>query len=229
MMLDEVRMRINIIRHSTTKRNEEGLATGPGLDVPLSPRGIKIIKDLKAQGIYPEEPGALYGSALSRTVETLNIIYPGREVTQRACLNERNHGILEFMEKEEYHKWLYEEGGYEGMSDKDLDWAPPGGESTRQVMERAKRCFPKLVDEFIEKGYDLVTICTHGAFIRDMFCAYNVPVLGEIRADAFLDNGKGVTLEVEKDGDDIRMEVVGAIGGDTVKDVLIDYMSRYKE
>ncbi|MBR2577688.1 MAG: histidine phosphatase family protein, partial [Erysipelotrichaceae bacterium] len=76
-------MKINIIRHSTTLRNEEGLATGPGIDVPLSPKGIRIIEDLKAQGIYPEEPGVLYGSALSRTVETLNIIYPGRAVIQR--------------------------------------------------------------------------------------------------------------------------------------------------
>ena len=222
-------MRINIIRHSTTLRNEQGLATGQGLDVSLSPTGIRIIEDLKAKGIYPEEPGALYASMYCRTVETLNIIYPGREVTQRACLNERNHGILEYMEKEEYDRWLYEEGGFEKMSDTDLDWAPEGGESTRQVMERAKRELPVLYDEFVEKGYDLVTICTHGAFLRDMFCAYGVPVLGEIRADAFLDNGKGVILEVDKDGDGLKMEVVGAIGGETVKNVLIDYLNRYKQ
>ncbi len=223
-------MKIKIIRHSTTLRNEEGLATGPGIDVPLSPTVIKIIEDLKAQGIYPEEPGVLYGSALSRTVETLNIIYPGREVIQRACLNERDHGILEFMNREEYDRYLYEQDFFKNMRDTDLDWAPEGGESTRQVIERARRDMPKLVDEFIENGYDLVTICGHGAYIRDMFHAFGVPELGEIRSDAFLDNGKGVTLNVEKKGDDdLKMEVVGIIGGKTIKDVQIDYINRYRK
>ena len=222
-------MRINIIRHSITARNEQGLATGPGIDISLSPAGIRMIEDLKAQGIYPEDPGVLYGSALRRTVETLNIIYPGREVIQRAWLNERDHGILEFMDRAEYDEYLKTQAGLSGMIDDNIDWAPENGESTGQVVERARRDFPKLVDEFIAKGYDLVTICSHGAFIRDMLHAFDVPVFGEIRSDTFLDNGKGVKLDVEKDGDGLTMKVVGLIGGERPEDVLINYMEKYKE
>ncbi|MBR3227335.1 MAG: histidine phosphatase family protein [Erysipelotrichaceae bacterium] len=222
-------MRINIIRHSTTARNEQGLATGPGIDISLSPAGIRTIEELKARGIYPEEPGALYGSGLIRTVETLKIIYPDREVTQRPCLNERDHGIFEFMDKEEYDRYLLEHPGVAAKFDSDIDWAPENGESTRQVVERARKGFPELVDEFMAKGYDTVTICSHGAYIRDMLHAFNVPVFGELKSDTYLDNGKGLTLEVEKEGDSLKMKVVGLIGGERAEDVLIDYLKKSRE
>ena len=225
-------MRINLIRHSTTSANEEGLVSGCRVDRSLSPQGIKIIEDLKAQGIYPEDPGVLYASGMKRAIETIQLIYPGREVHKRPGINERDFGDLEYYTREEAleynrtHPWMHADSS---EADEDLDYKPNNGESTREVIERTKREFPKLVDEFIEKGYDLVTICGHGAFFRDMAYAYKLPVLGGLGPDKFLDNGKGVKLEVEKDGDDLDIKIVGFIGGEKAEDVLINYITRYKE
>ena len=223
-------MIINLIRHSTTITNELGLPSGVSDDQPLSETGVKIIEDLKAQNIYPEEPGELYGSPLKRSYQTLEVIYPGKEVHKSPYLLERNFGILERMSKEEFAEYCKDhfppDNGQE--SEEELADIPEGGESTLMVIERTRRDFPKLVDEFIEKGYDLVTICGHGAYIRDMAHAFGLPVMGALRGDAFLDNGKGVTLDVKRTEDGLDMNIIGCIGGETVEDVVIDYMKRYK-
>ena len=222
-------MKINIIRHSTTTANEEGLPCGVLVDYSLTSTGAKIIEDLVKQGIYPEDPGVLYASKMSRTVQTLNIIYPGKEVHQTPMLNERGFGEIEFYTKEQYDEYNSKtETGLDGYDEVNIDIQPKGGESTRQVIERAKRDWPKLIDEFYKNGYELVTICSHGAFIRDMAYAFGLSEIGKLRTDCFLDNGKGVTLDVEKNGDDLKMKIVGYIGGEKAKDVVIDYFNRYK-
>ena len=90
-------MIINLIRHSTTAANELGILSGARIDLPLSPQGIRIIEDLIAQDIYPKDPGVIYASELKRAVETIQLIYPGREVIRRAILNERDFGDLEYL------------------------------------------------------------------------------------------------------------------------------------
>lgn len=227
--IEVMNMRINFIRHSTTRANEEGRISGARVDLPLSPKGIKIIEDLKAQGIYPEDPGVIYASALKRAAETIQIIYPGREVHRDAGLNERDFGDLETMSKEDADRYVREHFiTDDSEQEEDLNNAPPNGESTRQVADRSKKVFRRLVKEFREKGYETVTICGHGAYLRDFAFAYGLPVLGEIKSDRYLDNGKGFTLEVD-DSEDPKIKVVGYIGGETARDVLIDYVNRYKE
>ena len=222
-------MRINLIRHSATVANELGMPCGTVIDYPLSQIGIKIIEDLVRQGIYPKEPGVLYASALSRTVQTLNIIYPGKKIHQTAMLNERSFGEVELYTKEQFEEYNKEYNyGLQGIEEVNIDIQPKGGESTRQVIARAKRDWPILVDEFFDKGYELVTICSHGSFIRDMAYVYGLSEIGQLRGDFFLDNGKGVALDVEKKGDELKMKIVGYIGGEKPQDVLIDYINRYK-
>ncbi|MBR0462523.1 MAG: histidine phosphatase family protein [Erysipelotrichaceae bacterium] len=225
-------MRINLIRHSTTAANEMGIVSGARIDLPLSPQGVKIIEDLKAQGIYPEEPGVIYASELKRAIETIQIIYPSREIHKRAILNERDFGDLEYYTKEqskEYIKKSFVIDPVTGRAREDMDNVPPNGESIRQLNLRARKAFNELYDEFKEKGYELVTICGHGSLFRSFAYEYDLPGLGGLGVDKFLDNGKGFMMDVEKKDGDLDIKVAGFIGGNTAKDVLIDYMKRYEK
>ena len=225
-------MIINLIRHSTTAANELGILSGARIDLPLSPQGIRIIEDLIAQDIYPEEPGVIYASELKRAVETIKLIYPDREVITRAILNERDFGDLEYLSAEESKEALNSTFVYNpetGQMEEDADYVPPNGESIRQLNVRARKTFIELYDEFREKGYELVTICGHGSLFRSFAYEYDLPVLGGLGMDKFLGNGKGFTMEVEKKGDDLDIKVIGYIGGDKAEDVLINYATHYNK
>ena len=224
-------MRIHLIRHSTTAANEMGIVSGARIDLPLSPQGRKIIEDLKAQDIYPKDPGVIYASELKRAIETIQIIYPNREVHKRAILNERDFGDLEYYTKEQSKEQIknsFVTDPITGRTREDIDYIPPNGESVRQLNERARRAFNELYDEFKEKGYELVTICGHGSHFRSFAYDYDLPGLGGLGPDKFLDNGKGFMMEVEKKDGDLDIKVVGFIGGEKASDVLINYLTRYE-
>ena len=61
-------------------------------DLPLVDEGIKEIKDLKAQGIYPESGGSYYTSGMLRANQTLEAIYGKVPYTAIPDLKEMNFG-----------------------------------------------------------------------------------------------------------------------------------------
>lgn len=91
--------KIHLIRHGLEK--PEGVIRYVGkTDLPLTARGKEQIKALDNQGIYPYAQ-RLYSSPLKRCVETLEIIYPEKEITTVPGLCECDFGKFENKTAEE--------------------------------------------------------------------------------------------------------------------------------
>ena len=65
---------IHLIRHGLTDENEKGKYIG-STDVPLSQKGIKLLKKYSEEYDYPGAP-IVYSSPLQRCVQTAGILYP---------------------------------------------------------------------------------------------------------------------------------------------------------
>ena len=130
--------KIHLIRHGLEK--PEGVIRYVGkTDLPLTARGKEQIKELDGQGIYPYAE-RLFSSPLKRCVETLEIIYPNKEITAVPELCECDFGEFENKTAEElkgnpaFARWLSGE-------------CPPGGETTDAFVKRSVVAFatPKRI------------------------------------------------------------------------------------
>ena len=150
-----------IVRHGETVWNREGRIQGH-TDVALSAKGKEQAARL-AQRLQAVSFDAAYSSDLCRASETAAAILVGRDV--------RHHRTPELRE---YHK-----GGFEGMTDaelrarfpaeyptyvsKDLDYAPEGGESTREVSARMSTAINGIKERHLD---DTVLVVGHGGSLR---------------------------------------------------------------
>jgi len=132
---------IALIRHGITEGNERRLYYG-STNVPLAQRGIDELKQLRAEGIYPDAEGALiYTTGMGRTNQTLQLIYGDVPHGIIKDMREINFGAFEMksyeelMAYEEYRDWI--------TATNDTK-APPGGESIRHFNERVIRGFREL-------------------------------------------------------------------------------------
>ena len=127
--------RISILRHGRTEANEKGIYIGK-TDLPLSEAGKAQLKELYETHEYPKVQ-KVYTSPLERAVQSAEILFPDRELTEVDDLREMDFGIFEGLKAEDlvnldsYKKWL--KGG--------LDNPPPNGESLRNMMVR---CYTAL-------------------------------------------------------------------------------------
>ena len=152
---------IFIVRHGETVWNREGRIQGH-TDVALSNRGVEQAKKL-ASRLEDVRFDAAYASDLSRASETAAVILHGREVP-----------LYPTPQLREYHK-----GAFEGMTDvelrtrypaeypsyiaKDLDYAPEGGESTRQVSARMSGVINEIKKRHL--GHTVLVV-GHGGSLR---------------------------------------------------------------
>lgn len=150
-----------IVRHGETVWNREGRIQGH-TDVALSERGIAQAASL-AQRLQPVTFHAAYSSDLCRASDTAAAILQGRDIPHHRT-----------PELREYHK-----GAFEGMTDaelrarfsseyptyvsKDLDYAPEGGESTRQVSDRMTAAIAGIKERHLD---DTVLVVGHGGSLR---------------------------------------------------------------
>ena len=127
--------RLCILRHGRTKANEEGIYIGR-TDYPLSEAGKEQLREMYETHEYPKVE-RVYSSPLERAVQSAQILFPDREITEVEDLQEMDFGVFEGLPAEElleldtYKKWL--KGG--------LDNPPPNGESLRNMMVR---CYTAL-------------------------------------------------------------------------------------
>lgn len=149
-------MMLYLIRHGHTEGTENRLYYGV-TDYQLTAAGRAEIAANRDAGIYPPPGGKLFfTSELSRTKDTLRIIYGDVPFSSSAAINEINMGDYEGHSHEElmntpgYRKWL-DHFTYE------LPY--PGGESAGQLRARA---LPYL--EALAAGGDAVVVC-HGGVI----------------------------------------------------------------
>ena len=160
--------KIHLIRHGLEK--PEGVIRYVGkTDLPLTARGKEQIKVLDNQGIYPYAQ-RLYSSPLKRCVETLEIIYPEKEITTVPGLCECDFGKFENKTAEElkddpaFSDWL--SGG-----------CPPGGESTDDFVKRSVVAFAKTVEDIMKEGVTDCAFCLHGGNIMAILSVCGLPEL----------------------------------------------------
>ena len=153
--------RLYIVRHGETVWNREGRIQGH-TDVALSDRGMEQAR-LLAHRLKPVQFDAAYASDLCRASQTASLILEGREVpllpTPR--LREYHKGAFEGMTEPELRAGFPNE--YPSYVAKDLDYAPEGGESTRQVSARMTEAINEIKERHLN---DTVLVVGHGGSLR---------------------------------------------------------------
>lgn len=91
--------RISILRHGRTEANEKGIYIGK-TDLPLSEAGKAQLKELYETHEYPKVQ-KVYTSPLERAVQSAEILFPDRELTEVDDLREMDFGIFEGLKAED--------------------------------------------------------------------------------------------------------------------------------
>ncbi|MBQ7991216.1 MAG: histidine phosphatase family protein [Oscillospiraceae bacterium] len=161
--------RIAVIRHGRTKANDSGIYIGK-TDYPLTEEGKEELRELYEKYEYPKV-GRVYTSPLERAVQTAEILFPDREMTEIDDLREMDFGAFEGCRAEElaqldsYKKWL--KGG--------LDNPPPNGESMRNMMVRTYTALNTVLLDMMEDGIDYSAIVTHSGILMNMMSCFGLP------------------------------------------------------
>ena len=163
---------IFIARHGETVWNLEGRIQGH-TDVALSERGVEQAKRL-AHRLENIRFDAAYASDLSRASETAAVLLQGRDVP-----------LFPTPRLREYHK-----GAFEGLTDgelrarfpgeypsyiaKDLDYAPEGGESTREVSVRMTGVINAIKEKHL--GHNVLVVGHGGSLRAAMMALLGMPL-----------------------------------------------------
>jgi broad specificity phosphatase PhoE len=155
-----------ILRHGETEWNAQSRVQGH-TDISLSSKGLQQAA-MVARRLADVSIDAAYSSDLSRSAETARKILGPRTVPLHttARLREYNKGVFEGLtpvETGERYPALYAASHI-----KDLDFAPPGGESTRQTSIRMASFIAELRARHLD---DNVLIVGHGGSLRAAFVA----------------------------------------------------------
>ncbi|MDA0263878.1 MAG: histidine phosphatase family protein [Chloroflexi bacterium] len=150
-----------IVRHGETAWNAEGRIQGH-TDIGLSDRGIEQAAMLGMR-LAGTQIDAAYSSDMMRTSETAKIALGTRGVT-----------AFETPRLREYHKGVFEgltlaeiqcryPADYPRYLEKDLDYAPEGGESVRGVTARMAEIFQEIIAKHLD---ETVLVVGHGGSLR---------------------------------------------------------------
>jgi broad specificity phosphatase PhoE len=145
-----------LIRHGQSQGNAEG-RFGGHTDTPLSPRGRKQA-NATARALSSEKFDAIYSSDLPRAIETASPLAKrtGVQLETTDALRERSVGVMEgltFEEAAEQHP-----DQYRALLHRDFEHVLLGGESYRQMFDRASR----KLDQAIAQHQDgRIAIFTH--------------------------------------------------------------------
>ena len=158
--------KVILVRHGQTLWNLEMKYQGH-CDVALTEKGVEQAK-LAAKRLAGEEISAVYASDLSRAFKTAECIAEKHNllVTAIPSLREINFGEWEGLTFDKINnQWT------EAMSK--LFTHPdeiviPGGETFREVKERATSALAKLVERH---PHQTIVVVSHGGTIRTLLCA----------------------------------------------------------
>jgi broad specificity phosphatase PhoE len=150
-----------IVRHGETEWNAAGRIQGH-TDIGLSDRGAEQARSL-GQRLAGLSIDAAYSSDLKRTSETAKL-----------ALGDRNITLNETPKLREYHKGAFEgltlpeiqaqfPGEYPKYLEKNLDYAPEGGESTRVVSARMAEIIGEIKANHLD---ETVLVVSHGGVLR---------------------------------------------------------------
>ena len=150
-----------IVRHGETEWNAEGRIQGH-TDIGLSENGAQQARSL-GQRLADRQIDVAYSSDLKRTSETARLALGDRNVVlnETPRLREYHKGIFEGMTLTEIQTQFPDE--YPKYLEKDLSYAPEGGETTRDVSTR----MASIIQEIKAKHLDeTVLVVSHGGALR---------------------------------------------------------------
>ena len=150
-----------IVRHGETVWNREGRIQGH-TDVALSDKGKDQAARL-ADRLSSVSFDAAYASDLCRASATASLILQGRDVPlyPTSRLREYHKGAFEGMTDAELRAQFPDE--YPSYVSKDLDYAPEGGESTRDVSDRMSSVICEIKERHLNER---VLVVGHGGSMR---------------------------------------------------------------
>lgn len=156
---------IYLIRHGEVAWNSEGAYIG-STDLPLNDTG-KQQAELLADRLRTKSISAIYSSDLSRAFETAHIMgtVRGLNVTPNTRLREMNYGEWEGLTEkqivdsypESFNQWRINAA----------DAIIPGGESIRQMVERAYSAFIEIVFSHADED---IAVVAHKSVNRAIIC-----------------------------------------------------------
>jgi len=153
-----------LVRHGETEYNRRGIVQGGGIDSTLNETGYAQAEAL-AERLSGEPVDAVYASTLRRAKQTADVLATPHEPVTKTYLRdleEMSWGVFEGdLPSEERNdamgtiKARWREGQY--------DRAIEGGESIRDVQDRAHRAIEHIVSR--EAGRTVLVV-THGRYLR---------------------------------------------------------------
>ena len=187
-----------IARHGETEWNAEGRIQGH-TDIGLSSNGVDQARSLgdRLSGLSID---AAYSSDLRRTSETARLALGERDIVlnQTSMLREYHKGDFEGMTLPEIKEQFPDE--YLKYLEKNLDYAPQGGESTRAVSARMAQIISKIKSKHLDQT---VLIVSHGGVLRAaMVSLLDMPLEGNW---SFVFGNCGLTIvDIFKDNSVLR-------------------------
>ena len=149
------------VRHGETEANVTDRLQGQS-DVPLNALGL-VQAETVAKRLKDEEFDVIYSSDLSRAFATAEKIAAGRPVIASTELREWFFGDWQGMTLQEITARYPEEFGL--FKQGSLDFVPPGGESSREFLDRAGRFMQMLAEKHAGKR---ILCVSHGGFIKQI-------------------------------------------------------------
>jgi probable phosphoglycerate mutase len=137
--------RVLLIRHGQSQGNAEG-RFGGHTATPLSARGRRQA-EATAQALSSEQLSAIYSSDLPRAVETARplSLLTGLEIQSTEAFRERSVGVMEGLTFEEAAERHPEQ--YAALIRRDFEHVLLGGESYRQMLDRAARKLDSIIEQ----------------------------------------------------------------------------------
>ena len=153
-----------LLRHLKSQWNLENRFTG-WTDVPLCQKGIESAKKVAGElaGLKIDK---IYTSPLIRNRETVSLILKNLgekklPVIIDKALNERNYGELQGLNKEEVKEKYGEEKVH--LWRRSFKVAPPGGESLKDVYNRAVPFFKKYIEKDLKREKNVLIVASHNS------------------------------------------------------------------
>jgi broad specificity phosphatase PhoE len=137
--------RVLLVRHGQSQGNAEG-RFGGHTATPLSARGRRQ-SEATARALSSETFSAIYSSDLPRAIETAMPLarLTGLEVLGTEAFRERSVGVMEGLTFEEAAALHPEQ--YAALLHRDFEHVLLGGESYRQLLERAARELDRAIEQ----------------------------------------------------------------------------------
>lgn len=158
--------RLLIVRHGETPWNAEGRLQGHA-DIDLSEKGRQQAREV-AKRLADTPIDVAYSSDLARAWHTAQIVLDQRDVPLKSTegLRERYYGVFEGLTVEERQAQYPDE--FAASLIKDLEFAPPGGETARGTFNRMTGVIGEIKKRHLN---ETVLIVGHGGSLRSAIIA----------------------------------------------------------